>query len=224
MSTTPNSTVDRIRNRPLVGMVEYVVNSLQFWATIVNVVLLVIRGVMFNYSGRSTVVSGVTDSVCDLWFLVVMLIYEWTTRAWLLKLGAYIMISSQAVPLSAAYLETKHGRSFKDSGKTDIVLFSLSAMNIVAKILLFLAFKARSVSANEQAVLSDQIYDVIVGIIMLIPMVVEKILDEQASIAADYFFTIAIAMYTVSFWTRALRKFMSVHEALALPEAVRISV
>nr|UIW14063.1 MAG: hypothetical protein [Actinidia virus 1]UIW14072.1 MAG: hypothetical protein [Actinidia virus 1] len=172
------------------------------WVVTVNAILLGLKVYCYLKSYVTVLLVLVIDSCMDMIFQALNLLGNvFKTKIFLIV--AYVsVILTQVYPLHLVSLSLLRSHDYENKNTYQIVVMTLSVLvfQLVAKLIMYVVGKVNFDTIGNDALIADQLYDVLTTFISIIFFCMIVHFDSPISNLLDYWGTVVLVLVSLTFW------------------------
>nr|QJD14832.1 hypothetical protein [Actinidia virus 1]UIW13984.1 MAG: hypothetical protein [Actinidia virus 1]UIW14105.1 MAG: hypothetical protein [Actinidia virus 1] len=172
------------------------------WVVTVNAILLGLKVYCYLKSYVTVLLVLVIDSCMDMIFQALNLLGNvFKTKIFLIV--AYVsVILTQVYPLHLVSLSLLRSHDYENRNTYQIVVMTLSVLvfQLVAKLFMYVVGKVNFDTIGNDALIADQLYDVLTTFISIIFFCMIVHFDSPISNLLDYWGTVVLVLVSLTFW------------------------
>ncbi|ASR91590.1 hypothetical protein [Olivavirus actinidiae] len=172
------------------------------WVAVVNAILLGLKVYCYLKSNVTVLLVLVIDSCMDMIFQVLnMLGNVFKTNIFLIVAYASVILT-QIYPLHLVSLSLLKSHDYKTTNTCQIIIITLSMLvfQLVVKLFMYIIGKANFNTTGNDALIADQLYDVLTTVISIIFFCMIIRFNSPISNLLDYWGTVALVLVSLTFW------------------------
>nr|UIW14043.1 MAG: hypothetical protein [Actinidia virus 1]UIW14053.1 MAG: hypothetical protein [Actinidia virus 1] len=172
------------------------------WVAMVNAILLALKVYCYLKSNVTVLLVLVIDSCMDVIFQALNVLSNvFKTKVFLIVAYASVVLT-QIYPLHLVSLSLIKSHDYKNTNAHKIVIMTLSVLvfQLVVKLIMYIAGKVNFNTTGNDALIADQLYDVLTTVISIIFFCMIIQFNSPISNLLDYWGTVVLVLVSLTFW------------------------